>query len=84
MALNNFNRRAAGVALAGGLLMLASVGAMAQPLNITGTYTAEGRNPNGTAYTGMAEINENKGNVRINWVVGGMSMQVKGCAKGVS
>jgi len=79
MAFNKLSRR---MAVAGGIVMLAGVSAMAQPANITGNYRAEGRNPNGTAYVGSAKISENKGNILINWVVGEQRYTGKGVRKG--
>ncbi|SIO13323.1 LIC10280 family protein [Vannielia litorea] len=47
--------------------------ALSTPLaaqSLTGSYTAQGRNPDGSAYTGTVEIVENGGAVSITWTVG--------------
>jgi hypothetical protein len=37
---------------------------------LTGNYTAKGRNPDGSAYKGTAQITETDGSVAISWQVG--------------
>ena len=43
---------------------------MAQQTGLTGSYRAEGRNPNGSAYTGRAVISEVGGGIQVTWTVG--------------
>lgn len=38
--------------------------------DVTGSYVAQGRNPDGTAYTGTAWLAEDGGIVSVNWSVG--------------
>ncbi|MEW9921003.1 hypothetical protein AB2B41_15430 [Marimonas sp. MJW-29] len=45
----------------------------AQQIDISGTYRAEGRNPNGSAYTGSAVVSEINGIVQVQWTVGSQS-----------
>ncbi|MFK7836638.1 MAG: hypothetical protein AB8B60_10490 [Sulfitobacter sp.] len=42
----------------------------AQQVDINGSYRAEGRNPDGSAYSGNAIVSELGGNVQVNWTVG--------------
>ncbi|MBD3663962.1 hypothetical protein [Sulfitobacter aestuariivivens] len=48
--------------------------ALAQPVaaqtpNLTGSYRAEGRNPNGSAYSGTVVIGQQGNAVQINWTI---------------
>ncbi|MEP5728399.1 MAG: hypothetical protein ABJL67_03385 [Sulfitobacter sp.] len=47
-----------------------AVPAMAQHVDINGSYQAQGRNPDGSAYAGSAIVSEINGNVQVNWTVG--------------
>lgn len=49
---------------------LAAAPALAQNVDINGLYTAEGRNPDGSAYNGSVVMAEQNGSVQINWTVG--------------
>lgn len=74
-----FNRRSmigllAAATLAGPLL--------AQQVGITGTYRAEGRNPDGSAYTGSAVVAETNGAVQITWTVGNQTYSGSGARTG--
>lgn len=44
--------------------------AFAQQIDINGVYDAQGRNPDGSAYSGQATVAEQSGAVEINWIVG--------------
>lgn len=47
-------------------------GATAQTGNISGVYQAQGRNPDGSSYTGTVTVQESAGGaVSFAWVVGG-------------
>lgn len=65
--INTFTRR---VLMGGALATLAAFSALAQTVNINGMYTAEGRNPDGSTYTGSVVMAELNGAVQINWTVG--------------
>lgn len=41
--------------------------------DVTGRYTAEGRNPNGSTYTGTVRMIEDGGRVMVSWQVGNQS-----------
>ncbi len=60
--------------------MLAATGAAAQ--TVAGLYRAEGRNPDGSSYSGTVQIRENGGGVQINWQVGSQSYAGKGTRSG--
>ncbi|WP_204115662.1 hypothetical protein [Shimia biformata] len=63
--------------LTGGLVALALAGpALAQ--SISGSYRAEGRNPDGTAYSGTVQITERGGAVAMTWSIAGQSYQGTG------
>ncbi|MGB3245542.1 MAG: hypothetical protein WBB25_13490 [Sulfitobacter sp.] len=72
-------------ALAGGSALLA--GALgttveAQQVNLSGIYRAEGRNPDGTPYSGRAVIGQQGNAVQINWTVGNQSYAGSGVLSG--
>ena len=51
--------------------------------NISGVYRAEGRNPNGSSYTGQVTIQENLGGaVAFGWNVGGQTYAGVGVREG--
>lgn len=52
-------------------LILAPVFAFAQPVG--GTYSAEGRNPNGSAYSGTVWIDDAHDGYSVDWEVGASS-----------
>ncbi len=51
------------------LVVCTALSAAAQVLDVSGTYRAEGRNPDGSAYTGTAEVAQQGSAVQINWTV---------------
>ncbi|MEQ8895744.1 MAG: hypothetical protein RID23_01545 [Roseovarius sp.] len=53
-----------------------------QILNIAGQYTAQGRYPDGRAYTGQAEIFQQGSEVEIYWSIDGQSYQGRGNVQG--
>lgn len=59
-----FSRR---VLLAASFVVTAG-GALAQ--SISGGYLADGRNPNGSSYSGRVQISDSGGNVAMSWQVG--------------
>lgn len=54
----------------------------AQQVSITGAYRAEGRNPDGSAYTGSAVVTETNGTVQVNWTVGNQTYAGSGVRTG--
>ncbi|MEM6304227.1 MAG: hypothetical protein AAF744_05870 [Pseudomonadota bacterium] len=72
-------RRTALGALAGAVL---AAPALAQTSNITGSYRAEGRNPNGSTYSGTAVIGQQGNAVQISWAVGSQSYTGSGVING--
>lgn len=50
--------------------------------NVAGLYRAEGRNPDGSSYSGKVQIRENGGEVQINWQVGSQSYSGSGTRNG--
>ena len=58
-----------------------SLPALAQT-GLAGLYRAEGRNPDGSAYTGQAVISEANGTVQVNWTVGNQSYSGTGVRDG--
>lgn len=79
MAGANWSRRAAIAGLTAGIAVLAGPGA-AQ--SVSGTYRAEGRNPDGSAYHGAVSIRETGGNVYVSWSVAGRSYEGTGVRNG--
>ena len=73
-----FNRRAA-LALFS-LPLLAATPAFAQ--SVSGTYRAEGRNPDGSAYSGTVKISDSDGIISIGWQVAGQSYSGTGTRSG--
>ncbi|MFC6637132.1 hypothetical protein GV827_16245 [Sulfitobacter sp. JBTF-M27] len=70
-------------------VMLGAFGALllaaplpAQQVSISGLYEAQGRNPDGSAYTGQAVISEANGAVQVNWTVGNQSYSGTGVRDG--
>lgn len=58
-------------AMLAGIIGLASVSsALAQGININGIYDAQGRNPDGSVYTGTAIVAELNNAVQVSWTVG--------------
>jgi hypothetical protein len=54
----------------------------AQILDISGSYRAEGRNPDGSAYSGTATIAQQGNAVQINWRVGNQTYAGSGLRDG--
>jgi hypothetical protein len=61
-------RRSAIGAVIGMMILLAPIAALAASLS--GKYTVNGRNPNGSAYSGTVQIIDNNGAVAMSWQVG--------------
>jgi hypothetical protein len=53
-----------------GMMALLATPLTAQESNINGVYEAQGRNPDGSSYTGQAVITESGSSVQVNWTVG--------------
>ena len=69
--------------LIGGLaaiLIAAAVPVSAQ--GITGSYRAEGRNPDGSSYSGTVQIRDNGGVVEMHWQVGSQAYAGSGTRNG--
>lgn len=60
--------------------LLAAGGALAQ--SVTGLYRAEGRNPDGSSYSGTVQIRDSKGVIKVNWQVGSQSYSGSGTRSG--
>lgn len=67
-------------AAAAAALILGVGAAAAQP--IAGSYRAEGRNPDGTAYRGLVTIVEANGIVTVSWEVGNALYSGRGVIEG--
>lgn len=65
--ITGLSRRAA---LVGAMACLAASPLMAQDQNIAGSYLAEGRNPDGSPYSGTVVISQDASAVQMNWTVG--------------
>ncbi len=50
--------------------------------DVTGSYTAQGRNPDGSAYAGSAELVQEDGFVSIRWTIGGQTYTGQGPLSG--
>lgn len=61
-------------------LMAAAVPVSAQ--SISGSYRAEGRNPDGSSYTGTVQINDNGGAIEMHWQVGAQTYTGSGTRNG--
>ncbi|MCE8008683.1 hypothetical protein [Aestuariivita sp.] len=78
-----WTRRATVGAGLAALIIAADSGAKAQTLrDLTGTYRAEGRNPDGSTYSGQAVIAQQGGVVQIAWQVGAQSYSGQGTFDG--
>ncbi|EBA15105.1 hypothetical protein RSK20926_04457 [Roseobacter sp. SK209-2-6] len=76
---NLLNRRALALGLTVALLGL-STPVAAQ--SVSGSYRAEGRNPDGSAYSGTVQIREAQGQISMNWQVGSQSYAGSGTRNG--
>lgn len=65
-----------------GLAFVLALPALAQVLDITGAYRAEGHNPDGTTYTARAIVAQQGNAVQINWSVGGQTYAGSGTRTG--
>lgn len=66
-----------------GLALVAFFGAspvLAQ--SVTGSYRAEGRNPDGSDYSGTVRITEQGGSIRMSWKIANQSYSGSGERKG--
>lgn len=50
--------------------------------DVTGSYSAQGRNPDGSAYSGSAELVQEDGYVSIRWTIGGQTYTGRGPLNG--
>ncbi len=74
-----FSRR---TALAGVAATFLAAPLAAQQANLSGSYRAEGRNPDGSAYSGSAVIGQQGNAVQINWAVGHQAYAGSGILNG--
>ena len=64
-------------------LVVAFVGpAIAQGLGVSGQYQVDGRNPDGTAYSGVARVIQIGDQVRITWEIAGRRFEGQGVVQG--
>lgn len=73
-------RRYAIAILSGAALM--PMAAAAQGQSLTGRYRAEGRNPDGSIYSGSVELNDAFGKITMIWKVGSQSYEGLGTRDG--
>ena len=64
------------------ILALACVATPALSQSVSGNYRAEGRNPDGSAYSGTVQIYDRKGEVRVEWQVGNQNYSGTGTRNG--
>ncbi|MBM1311474.1 hypothetical protein JQT66_14615 [Sulfitobacter mediterraneus] len=79
MSRSIFTRRAW---IAGAMAACLAAPAAAQTIGISGVFTAEGRNPDGSAYSGVAVVNEQNGSVQVTWTVGSQTYAGSGVRDG--
>lgn len=70
------------MAMGAGAAFALALPAGAQVLDITGPYRAEGRNPDGSAYSGLATVAQQGNAVQINWSVGNQTYSGSGIRTG--
>lgn len=80
--LAQLSRRSAIAGAAAFAAGLCALPAMAQTVNLSGIYRAEGRNPDGSAYTGRVVIGQQDNAVQINWTVGNQAYAGSGILDG--
>ena len=80
--ISNFSRRTALVGLSSAIAATGLGPVFAQQTNLSGVYRAEGRNPDGSAYTGRAVVGQQGNAVQINWTVGNDSYAGSGILDG--
>ena len=64
------------------LVVCTALPAAAQVLDVSGTYRAEGRNPDGSTYTGTAVMAQQGSAVQINWTVANQTYAGSGIRDG--
>lgn len=64
------------------LVICTALSVAAQAINISGTYRAEGRNPDGSVYTGTAVMTQQATTVQISWTVGNQTYSGNGLLSG--
>jgi hypothetical protein len=57
------------LALAAGFSVAIPASGLAQKIDIAGVYRCEGKNPDGTAYRGLVEIEKHGPSYRVQWVM---------------
>jgi len=62
-------------ALWGAAALVVGLTGTAAAQSVGGSYTVRGTNPNGSSYSGTAEITPSGASCRINWVTGGSTSQ---------
>lgn len=75
----DLSRRLLIVGLTGSAVLAASP---ASAQSVTGSYRAEGRNPDGSSYSGSVQIRDGEGMVLVNWQVGNQSYSGSGTRDG--
>ncbi|WP_027256469.1 MULTISPECIES: LIC10280 family protein [Leisingera] len=69
-------------AVLSGLTALALLATPASAQNVSGVYRAEGRNPDGSSYTGTVEIQDNGGTIEMQWRIASQSYSGSGSRNG--
>ncbi len=69
-------------AVLGGFLTAAAFAGAAAAQSISGSYRAEGRNPDGSTYTGTVQIQDNGSAIEMNWQVGAQAYAGTGTRNG--
>ncbi len=69
------------ISLSGAALIGPAV-AFAQGGNITGRYRAQGRNPDGSIYSGIVDLNDAFGKITMVWQVGDQTYEGVGSREG--
>lgn len=64
------------------LALGASGPALAQSLGVSGRYQVDGRNPDGSAYSGVARVLQLGDEVRITWEIAGRQFEGRGVVEG--
>lgn len=78
--MKNFLSRRALISTLFASLLWSAGGAAAQ--SVGGVYLAEGRNPDGSSYSGTVQIRDSKGVLFFNWQVGSQSYSGSGTRNG--
>lgn len=81
MTPNQFGRRSM-LGLVAGIALLGATGARAQVLGISGSYRVEGRNPDGSTYSGSLTLVNAGGKVGMIWKVGSQTYEGHGVLDG--